>query len=56
MNKKDVILPVVLILVAVILVGGFVALKKHKDTVNPTPAPVAVVEEVEEEPVEEPAP
>ena len=56
MNKKDVILPVVLILVAVILVGGFIALKKHKDTVNPTPAPVAVVEEVEEEPVEEPAP
>ena len=56
MNKKDVILPVVLILAAVILVGGFIALKKHKDTVNPTPAPVAVVEEVEEEPVEEPAP
>ena len=47
MNKKDVILPVVLILAAVILVGGFIALKKHKDTVNPTPAPVAVVEEVE---------
>ena len=56
MNKKDVILPVVLILVAIVLVGGFIALKKHKDTVNPTPAPVAVVEEVEEEPVEEPAP
>ena len=56
MNKKDVILPVVLILVAILLVGGFIALKKHKDTVNPTPAPVAVVEEVEEEPEEEPAP
>ena len=56
MNKRDVILPVVLILAAVILVGGFIALKKHKDTVNPTPAPVAVVEEVEEEPAEEPAP
>ena len=56
MNKKDVILPVVLILVAILLVGGFIALKKHKDTVNPTPAPVAAVEEVEEEPVEEPAP
>ena len=56
MNKKDVILPVVLILAAVILVGGFIALKKHKDNVNPTPAPVAVVEEVEEEPAEEPAP
>ena len=56
MNKKDVILPVVLVLVAILLVGGFIALKKHKDTVNPTPAPVAVVEEVEEEPVEEPAP
>ena len=56
MNKKDVILPVVLVLAAIILVGGFIALKKHKDTVNPTPAPVAVVEEVEEEPVEEPAP
>ena len=56
MNKKDVILPVVLILVAILLVGGFIALKKHKDTVNPAPAPVAVVEEVKEEPVEEPAP
>jgi len=56
MNKKDVILPVVLILVAILLVGGFIALKKHKDTVNPTPVPVAAVEEVEEEPVEEPAP
>ena len=56
MNKKDVILPVVLVLVAILLVGGFIALKKHKDTVNPTPAPVAAVEEVEEEPVEEPAP
>ena len=56
MNKKDVILPVVLVLVAILLVGGFIALKKHKDTVNPAPAPVAVVEEVKEEPVEEPAP
>ena len=56
MNKKDVILPVVLVLVAILLVGGFIALKKHKDTVNPAPAPVAVVEEVEEKPVEEPAP
>ena len=54
MNKKDVILPVVLILAAVILVGGFIALKKHKDNVNPTPAPVAVVEEVEEEPAPQP--
>ena len=54
MNKKDVILPVVLILAALLIVGGFVMLKKHKDSVAPTP--VAVVEEVVEEPEEEPQP
>ena len=57
MNKKDIILPVALVLAALILVGGFIALKHHKDKVAPTPAPVAVVEEPVEEPVEEePAP
>ena len=58
MNKNNVILPVVLILAAILVVGGFVLLKKHKDSVAPTP--VAVVEEpVAEEPepeVEEPKP
>ena len=58
MNKNNVILPVVLILAAAFVVGGFVLLKNHKDKVAPTP--VAVVEEpVVEEPepvVEEPAP
>ena len=48
MNKNNVILPVVLILAAALVVGGFVLLKKHKDSVAPTP--VAVVEEVVEEP------
>ena len=58
MNKNNVILPVVLILAAALVVGGFILLKNHKDKVAPTP--VAVVEEpVVEEPepvVEEPAP
>lgn len=58
MNKNNVILPVVLILAAALVVGGFILLKKHKDAVAPTP--VAVVEEpVVEEPepeVEEPKP
>ena len=52
MNKKDIILPVALVLAALLVVGGFIALKHHKDMVAPTPAPVAVVEE----PVEEPEP
>ena len=56
MNKKDIILPVALVLAALIAVGGFIALKHHKDKVAPTPAPVAVVEEPVEEPEEEPAP
>ena len=56
MNKKDIILPVALVLAALILVGGFIALKHHKDKVAPTPPPVAVIEEPEEEPEEEPAP
>lgn len=58
MNKNTVILPVVLILAAALVVGGFILLKNHKDKVAPTP--VAVVEEpIVEEPepvVEEPAP
>ena len=54
MNKNNVILPIVLVLAAILLVGGFIALKKHKDRVAPTPVPVAqTVEEPEEE---EPAP
>ena len=51
MNKNNVILPVVLILAALLVVGGFILLKKHKDTVAPT---IAVVEEVVEEPEPEP--
>ena len=51
MNKNNVILPVVLILAAALVVGGFILLKKHKDTVAPT---IAVVEEVVEEPEPEP--
>lgn len=56
MNKNNVILSIALVLAAILLVGGFIALKHHKDSVAPTPPPVAVVEEPEEEPVEEPAP
>ena len=58
MNKNNVILPVVLILAAALVVGGFVLLKNHKDKVAPTPV-VVVEEPVVEEPepvVEEPAP
>ena len=51
MNKNNVVLPVVLILAALIAVGGFILLKHHKDTVAPT---IAVVEEVVEEPEPEP--
>ena len=58
MNKNNVILPVALILAAALVVGGFVLLKKHRDSV--VPPPVTVVEKpVVEEPepvVEEPAP
>ena len=58
MNKNNVILPVVLILAAALVVGGFILLKNHKDKVAPTPV-VVVEEPVVEEPepvVEEPAP
>ena len=51
MNKNNVILPVVLILAALLAVGGFILLKHHKDTVAPT---IAVVEEPVEEPEPEP--
>lgn len=55
MNKKDVILPIVLVFAAILLVGGFIALKKHKDRV--APAPIEVVKTAEAEPEEdEPAP
>lgn len=52
MNKKDVILSITLVLAAILLVGGFIALKQHKDKVAPTP--VAVIEEPVEEPEPEP--
>ena len=52
MNKNNVILPVVLILAAMLVVGGFILLKNHKDKV--APAPVEVVKTVEEEPEPEP--
>jgi hypothetical protein len=55
MNKNNVILPVVLILAAALVVGGFILLKRHKDTV--APAPIEVVKTVEEpEPVPEEQP
>lgn len=53
MNKNAVILPAVLVIAAVALVGGFIALKHHKDSIAPTPA--AVIEAPAEEPVEAPA-
>ena len=52
MNKNNVILPVVLILAAALVVGGFILLKHHKDKV--APAPIEVVKTVEEEPEPEP--
>lgn len=55
MNKKDVILPVALILAAALVVGGFILLKKHKDSVAPAPIEVVKTAEVEPE-EEEPAP
>ena len=56
MNKNNVILPIALVLAALILVGGFIALKRHKDSVAPAPPPVAAVEPVEEEPEPEEQP
>ena len=57
MNKNTVILPVVLILAAALVVGGFILLKKHKDTVAPAPIEVVkTVEEPEPEPEEQPKP
>lgn len=56
MDKKTILLPVALFLAAALVVGGFVLLKKHIDSIAPTP--VAVVEQpvTESEPEEEPAP
>lgn len=56
MDKKTILLPVALFLAAALVVGGFVLLKKHVDSIAPTP--VAVVEQpvTESEPEEEPAP
>ena len=51
MNKNNVVLPVVLVLAAILIVGGFVMLKKHKDSV--APAPIEVVKTVEEPEPEE---
>ena len=55
MNKNNVILPIVLVLATILIVGGFVMLKKHKDTVAPTQT-LEVVDKTAEEPEEEPAP
>ena len=52
MNKNNVILPVVLILAAILLVGGFVMLKKHKDSVVPAQT-LEVVDKTAAEPEEE---
>lgn len=55
MNKNNAVLPVILILAAILIVGGFIMLKKHKDSV--APAPIEVVKTAEAEPEEEePAP
>lgn len=56
MDKKTILLPVALFLAAALVVGGFVLLKKHIDSIAPTP--VAVVEQpvTESEPEAEPAP
>ena len=58
MNKNAVVLPVVLILAAALVVGGFILLKNHKDKVAPTVVVVEepVVEEPEPEPEEQPKP
>ena len=57
MNKNNVILPVVLILAAALVVGGFILLKNHKDRVAPAPIEVVkTVEEPEPEPEEQPQP
>ncbi|MBR4254086.1 MAG: hypothetical protein IKQ16_03255 [Lentisphaeria bacterium] len=56
MNKNNVILPVVLILAAILIVGGFVMLKKHKDSVAPTQTIEVVDKTVAEPEEEEPAP
>ena len=52
MENKNATTIMILAAAALLVVGGFVALKNHKDRVAPTPAPVTVVEA----PVEEPAP
>ena len=56
MNKNNVVLPVVLILAAILIVGGFVMLKKHKDSVAPTQTLEVVDKTVAEPEEEEPAP
>ena len=55
MNKNNVVLPVVLILAALLAVGGFILLKHHKDTVAPTQT-LEVIEKAAEPEEEEPAP
>ena len=51
MEKRNIITALAVILAAILLVGGFIVLKKHKDSV--VPAPVAAVETAESEPEEE---
>ena len=55
MNRNDIILPAVLVLAAIVLVGGFIVFKNHKDRIAPRTA--AVIETTDEDPAEEePAP
>ena len=53
MNKNAFTLPAVLVIAAIALVGGFIAVKKNVNVTSP--APVAVVEAPAEAPAEEPA-
>ena len=56
MDKKTTFTVVGIIAAALLLVGGFIALKHHKDTVAPTPPPPVPEVQVEEEPEEQPQP
>ena len=56
MDKKTTFTVVGIIAAALLLVGGFIALKHHKDTVAPTPPPPVAEVQVEEEPEEAPQP
>ena len=56
MDKKTTFTVVGVIAAAILLVGGFIALKHHKDTDAPTPPPPVAETPVVEEPEEEPQP